>query len=141
MGTSEDRPYLDVVYKLCEMMNKKGKFSPVMKLSKGKVTLPGRKQVFRFKDNNGYFVKDVIALDDEKIDGEPLLIKMVDNGKILYDFPSLEEIRAKANEGLSLLPEKFKKMKNAPNYPVATSRRLKKLINELIQELKHAENL
>ncbi len=43
MGTSADRPYLDVIYKLCETMTQDGKFLPIMKLSKDKITLPGQK--------------------------------------------------------------------------------------------------
>ena len=35
MGTSADRPYLDVIYKLCETMASDGSFSPIMKLSRG----------------------------------------------------------------------------------------------------------
>src|SRR5208337_3962272 len=50
MGTSADRPYLDVIYKLCETMKADGTFTPIMKLSKEKITLPGRKQVYRFSD-------------------------------------------------------------------------------------------
>ena len=49
MGTSADRPYLDGIYKLCETQTTDGKFSPIMKLSKDKITIPGRKQVYRFK--------------------------------------------------------------------------------------------
>jgi nicotinate phosphoribosyltransferase len=62
MGTSADRPYLDVIYKLCETMTADGTFSPIMKLSKDKITLPGRKQVYRFKNAEGNLEKDVIAL-------------------------------------------------------------------------------
>ena len=73
MGTSADRPYLDVIYKLCETMAPDGSFSPIMKLSKDKITLPGRKQVYRFQDDDGKFRRDIIALADEKSAGEPLL--------------------------------------------------------------------
>ena len=71
MGTSADRPYLDVIYKVSETQNNNGNFSPIMKLSKDKITLPGRKQVYRFKDAEGYFEKDIIALAEEKIAGRP----------------------------------------------------------------------
>ena len=57
MGTSADYPYTDVIYKLCETMHKGTGFSPIMKLSENKITLPGRKQVYRFTDNKGFFVK------------------------------------------------------------------------------------
>lgn len=136
LGTSADRPYVDIIYKLCERMTPDGKFKPIMKLSEGKVTLPGRKQVFRVKDAQGYFIKDIIALEDEKIDGEPLLVKVVDRGKIIYDFPSLEKIRERALDNLSRLPEKYKRLKNPAKYPVKLSPNLRKLINELEQKLR-----
>jgi nicotinic acid phosphoribosyltransferase len=141
MGTSEDRPYVDIIYKLCEKMNEKGEFSPIMKLSKGKATLPGRKQVFRFKDERSNFVKDVIALEDEKINGEPLLVKVMEKGKIVYDLPSLEKIRKRALESLSKLPDKYKKLKGAPRYPVELSLELKKLMKKLRGKLKKVEVL
>jgi len=136
MGTSADKPYVDVIYKLCETMNAKGKFSPIMKLSEGKVTLPGRKQVYRFKDENGFFAKDMIALTDEKVNGEPLLVKVMENGKIVYDLPSLAEIRATAAENLSKLPAEYKKLTNAPPYTVELSQDLKNLIRNLKKKLK-----
>jgi nicotinate phosphoribosyltransferase len=141
MGTSADRPYVDIIYKLCEKVNGKGKFQPIMKLSEGKATLPGRKQVFRLRDAEGSFVKDVIALEDEKVDGEPLLIKVVEKGKVVYDFPTLEEIRERALENLSRLPEKYKRLRNAAKYPVELSPKLKKLIRELRRKLKKIEGL
>jgi len=139
MSTSEDRPYVDIIYKLSEKMNKWGKFVPTMKLSKGKITLPGRKQVFRVKDKNCNFVKDIIALHDENVEGEPMLVKVMEKGEIVYDLPKLEDIRKNALENLSQLPEKYKQLKNAPHYPVVMSPRLKKMMSELTNELKKIE--
>ena len=136
MGTSADKPYVDVIYKLCETMSEKGVFEPIMKLSEGKVTLPGRKQVYRFKDANGNFSGDIIALADEKVKGEPLLVKVMEKGEIIYDFPSLDEIRAAAAENLSKLPAKYKKLTGAPAYPVELSQDLEKLIKNLEQKLR-----
>src|ERR1019366_7071919 len=42
LGVSADAPYLDMTYKLVEYASR-----PVVKLSTGKETLPGPKQVFR----------------------------------------------------------------------------------------------
>jgi len=139
MSTSEDKPYVDIIYKLSEKMDKAGRFVPTMKLSKGKITLPGRKQVFRVKDNMGDFVKDIIALHNEKVEGEPLLVKVMEKGETVYDLPTLEEIRKRALENLSKLPEKYKKLRKAPRYPVVLSPRLKKMLNELTNELKKIE--
>jgi len=141
MSTSEDRPYVDIIYKLSEKMDKVGRFIPAMKLSQGKITLPGRKQVYRVKDGEGNFVQDIIALHNEKIEGEPLLIKVMEGGRIVYDLPALEDIRKRALEQLSKLPEKYKRLKNAPRYPVVLSPKLKKLLKELTNELKMFEHM
>src|SRR4030043_422604 len=135
MGTSADKPYVDVIYKLCETLNKKGSFSPIMKLSEGKVTLPGRKQVYRFNDKNGNFAKDMIALTDEKVKGKPLLVKVMEKGEIIYDLPSLDEIRVTAAESLSKLPEKYRKLTGAPTYPVELSQDLEVMIRKLKRKL------
>jgi nicotinate phosphoribosyltransferase len=135
MGTSADRPYLDVIYKLCETMTADGSFSPIMKLSKDKITLPGRKQVYRFMDAAGNFEKDTIALADEKVQGEPLLVKVIEKGKLIYKFPSLGNIRATAAENLSKLPEEYKALTGAPVYPVELSRNLLNLVKTLKRQL------
>ena len=135
MGTSADRPYLDVIYKLCETMTEEGKFSPIMKLSKDKITLPGRKQVYRIKSRIGFFEKDVVALADEKVQGEPLLVKVMEKGKVIYDLPSLNAIRAAAAENLSKLPDGYKALTGAPVYPVELSKNLQKLIKNLKHQL------
>ena len=141
MGTSADKPYVDVIYKLCETTSAKGDFSPIMKLSEGKTTLPGRKQVFRFKDEKGCFEKDVIALASEKMADNPLLVKIMENGKITCALPSLDEIRAAASENLSKLPEKYKKLTDAPAYPVELSHALEALIKKLRRKLTKTEIL
>jgi len=139
MGTSADKPYVDVIYKLSEKMNEKGEFSPIMKLSKGKVTLPGKKQVFRLKDKRGNFVEDIIAVENERIEGEPLLAKVMENGKIACNLPTLDGIRERALENVSRLPEEYKKLRAARKYPVKLSLGLRKLTRELTEKLRRDE--
>jgi nicotinate phosphoribosyltransferase len=139
MGTSADKPYVDVIYKLSEKMNEKGEFSPIMKLSKGKVTLPGKKQVFRLKDKRGNFVEDIIAVENERIEGEPLLAKVMENGKIACNLPTLDGIRERALENVSRLPEEYKKLRAARKYPVKLSLGLRKLTKELTEKLRRDE--
>jgi nicotinate phosphoribosyltransferase len=130
MGTSADYPYIDVIYKLCETQN--GEIaSPIMKLSTDKITLPGKKQVYRFTDERGFFVKDVIALANEEAKGEPLLQKVMEKGELTYKLPSLNEIRAYAAESLAKLPQKHKKVEQAEHYPVELSQPLTDLIAQL----------
>ncbi len=140
MGTSADRPYIDAIYKLCETQAENGDFSPIMKLSEGKITLPGRKQIYRLKDQQGSYSKDVISLADEKLDGEALLIKVMEDGKMTYELPTLDEVRSKAKASLSKLPEKYKKLISPPLYPVELSGNLNELTNGLAKRLIEKEN-
>lgn len=135
MGTSADRPYLDVIYKLSETMKADGTSSPIMKLSKNKITFPGRKQVYRFFDAEGNFEKDTIALAEEKMQGEPLLVKVMEGGKLTYKLPTLEDIKANAAENLSKLPDDYKALTGAPVYPVEVSRNLLNLVKTLKRQL------
>lgn len=137
LGTSADRPYIDVIYKLCEIMDEKGDFSPIMKLSEGKSTLPGRKQVYRFKDKKGYFDYDIIGLQEENLPGQPLLKKVMEKGKLTYDLPSLTVIRKYAKEVLQKLPNKYKILRNAPKYPVRLSQNLENLTRKLTTNLRN----
>ncbi|MGD6809040.1 MAG: nicotinate phosphoribosyltransferase [Candidatus Bathyarchaeia archaeon] len=135
MGTSSDRPYLDVIYKLCETMTAPDVYSPIMKLSTDKLTLPGRKQVYRYKDSEGNYVRDVIALASEKVDAEPLLVKVMSEGKLTYTLPSLNQIKDFAAENLSNLSEKYKAVTEAEMYPVELSYKLQELIKSLREKI------
>lgn len=139
MSTSQDRPYVDVIYKLCEKKDNAGGFVPTMKLSQGKITLPARKQVYRVCDKAGNFVKDIIALHDEKAEGTPLLTKVMEKSEIICTLPTLEQIRKNALENLSSLPERYERLKKASRYPVLLSPHLKRILKELTQELKKIE--
>ena len=140
MSTSEDRPYVDIIYKLCERMDKSGKFVPTMKLSRHKRTLPARKQVYRVSSREGYYVKDIIALHNEEAEGTPLLVKVMEKGEIIGELPTLQQIRENASQNLGRLPERFKSLKGASRYPVVCSPNLKKLLKNLTSELRKIEN-
>jgi len=139
MGTSADRPYLDGIYKLCETQTTKGTFTPIMKLSPDKITLPGRKQVYRFHNDEGTFRKDIIALTDEPAKGEPLLKKVMEQGKLEQELPSLEEIRDFATKSIAQLPQIYKALSNAPLYPVELSKKLQTLIRTLKLQIAEKE--
>ena len=78
----------------------------------------------------------MIALADEKVDGAPLLVKVMEKGKVTYDFPSLSEIRATAAENLSKLPAEYKRLTNSQPYTVELSRDLENLIKNLEKKLR-----
>ena len=90
VGTSGDAPYTDFVYKMVEYDGK-----PVMKLSEGKASLPGAKQVYRSYHDGGVMRGDVICLRDEGgPDGsEGLLSPVMRDGELTAPLPSLGEVR------------------------------------------------
>ena len=79
--------------------------------------------------------RDIIALADEKVEGEPLLVKVMEKGKLIYNLPSLDEIRANAAENFSKLPDEYKALTNAPVYPVELSQKLQNLIETIKHQL------
>ncbi|MCM8799633.1 MAG: nicotinate phosphoribosyltransferase [Candidatus Omnitrophica bacterium] len=135
MGTSSDSPYLDVIYKLTQVGYDKKRLLPTMKLSEGKLTYPGRKQIFRVVDKSGFYVKDILALEKERLKGRPLLIKVVDKGRLLYNSPSLEKIKEYAKENLSYLPSIYKDIHSKVEYPLIISKALGDLTKKISKRL------
>jgi len=140
MGVSDDAPFVDVIYKISEVMDQEGNFLPTMKLSQAKTTLPGRKQVFRVYDSKRKFSKDILALEGEKVKGEPLLREVVRAGKIVYIKPTLNQIRDFARRNLAALGEKYKRLNKPAVYPVLISQQLKSLNRDLTSEIKKRQN-
>lgn len=129
--TSRDDPALQGIYKIVET-RRAGKRTYRVKTSEGKRTVPGAKQVFRKYSKLGEIDEDVIALEDEIIEGaEPLLIKVLGRGKLLHKPPSLEEIRDRAMKDISRLPTKYKSLRVSVEPPVRLSPRLEELSESL----------
>jgi len=126
MGTSSDAPYLNGVYKLVE-----DEYGFKIKTSPGKITLPGKKQVYRIY-KNGIMEKDIIALEDEKCEGIPLLKKYIENGNVL-EYEDIENSRKFFKENLSTLPDYLKTTRKSDiDYPIEVSDKLLKIKQELI---------
>ncbi|MDR9417387.1 nicotinate phosphoribosyltransferase [Gracilimonas sp.] len=147
--TAYDDPALDGVYKLSKINGK-----PSLKISENeeKVTLPDSKKVIRYFNDDGSFYSDGIALIDEDtpetiyhpyiahrsthvsyFESEELLHRIVDEGKIIIDSPSVEESASYAQERLSKLNDEHKRFDNPHVYKVGLSRRLRELKVELIK--------
>ncbi|MEW6101961.1 MAG: nicotinate phosphoribosyltransferase, partial [Candidatus Omnitrophota bacterium] len=135
MGTSIDAPSLDVIYKISEASDEEGNFLPTMKLSRNKVTYPGRKQVFRIENKKGPFVKDILGLESEGIMGRPLLAKVMQRGRLLFRHPELNRIRSRLKDNLRRLPEEQKGLYVKDNYKVEISPGLSRLRKGLIRQL------
>lgn len=132
--TSSDDPKMEAIYKICEIIEKDGRVINKMKLSPGKMSLPGRKQVYR-KTLKGKWRGDTIGLNQEKNMGTPLLKPIFQKGKLIYGLPSVLEIRDYAKKQLNYLPKKYLEINKTYKYPVKISPKLKKLITRTKQEI------
>lgn len=126
MDASEDAPTLEAAYKLVEYEGR-----PVFKRSRGKASLPGRKQVWRRYDADGRMAGDVIALADEgrpAPDAEPLLVPVMAGGRRLTPPEPLTAIRARCLAERTRLPDVLRTLDTgASPYPVAISDQLSAL--------------
>ncbi|PYS54902.1 MAG: nicotinate phosphoribosyltransferase [Acidobacteria bacterium] len=130
MGTSEDAPFLDTAYKLVEYAG-----VARMKLSAGKSTLPGRKQIFRERLIRTA-QRDVIGLAGERLPGEPLLIKVMEGGRRISPPRTLDECRAHCKAELDSLPEFLLDLSPAnPAYTVDLSTELRQMKAEILKRL------
>jgi nicotinate phosphoribosyltransferase len=119
LDTSADAPYLDCAYKLQEYAGQARR-----KRSTGKATWPGRKQVYRRVGQDGRMVGDILTLEDDPQEGEPLLRPVMRAGQRLGSLPPLWEIRQHAAVELARLPEHLRQLQVDPPYPVAIAQSL-----------------
>ena len=151
--TGQPGAALDGVYKLSMAGDK-----PKLKISETlqKITLPGIKQVYRLKNEDGTFYgADAITLQEEKtFDAiynpfeqaqvlksdrylkEPLLVKVMENGKRLSPVASLSEIASYGSKRLSLLPVEYKRFENPHIYKIGITEKLLDLRNLIIGQHK-----
>jgi nicotinate phosphoribosyltransferase len=126
LGTSADAPTLGAVYKLVEDAD-----GPKMKLASGKVTLPGRKQVWRLDGH------DVLSLHDEDVPGgRPLLVQAMAGGRRTTVEP-LDALRRRATATIAALPAALCSLEpaTAPVWPVEISPGLERLAAQVHADL------
>lgn len=131
MGVSADAPYLDSAYKLVAYRER-----PVLKLSPGKVTLPGAKQVWR----EGTPERDTLCLRDEPgvAGAEPLLVSVMRDGRRVGPVDTIAAARRRLEADLDGLGASARDI-DAPVAPVLTvSERLAALAAELTARLETA---
>jgi nicotinate phosphoribosyltransferase len=122
LTTSSDAPALDCAYKLQEYAGR-----PRRKLSEGKVTWPGRKQVWRRLHADGTIAEDTIGLQQEAPHGEPLLRPVLRNGRRVGKPLPLDQVRTCAARSLATLPQPLRSLEEAIA-PVQISRGLRSLV-------------
>lgn len=145
--TAYDQPALGAVYKLVSIEDENGKMNDTIKISGNpeKVSTPGLKKVYRIINRaNGKSEGDFITLETENPQHEERLkmfhpihtyiSKFVTNfearelhhpifedGKLVYQLPSLNDIQSFVKENLSLLWCEYKRSLFPEEYPVDLS--------------------
>jgi nicotinate phosphoribosyltransferase len=127
MGVSADAPSLDSAYKLVVYDGR-----PVLKLSAGKSSLPGAKQVFRNLRLGG----DVLGLRTETVrDREPLLGPVMIAGRRTNPPDTLAAMCARLAADIDALPETALRIENPETAPVLVSAQLEHLRDQCIAEI------
>ena len=128
LTTSRDDPTISGVYKLIEYNNE-----PRIKISEGKVTYPGIKQVYRSYNKDDKLEEDLLSLDDEPIpvNSEPLLIPIIKKGKLVTILPKLDEIRDFYLENIRNLPETYKNLEQKEKFKLRVSEKLEQITQKL----------
>ena len=162
--TSKDCPSLGGVYKIAAKEGENGELIPKIKLSENdeKITNPGKKTVFRIYDKeSGKMKADVIALEDEEINEaqdltlyhpiatwkkmvlpvgtfsvRKLLVPVFEQGKCVYNSPSVTDIKKYCQQELNTLWEEHKRLRMPQLMPVDLSDKLYDLKTKLISELR-----
>ena len=147
--TGYDQPALGAVYKIVSIENEEGMMVDTIKISSTaeKVTTPGQKKLYRIIDlENGKAEGDYITMHDEdpasekrikmfhpvhtfiskfvtNFEAKNLHVKVVEEGHVIYENPSLMDMQAYANENLNLLWDEYKRSLNPEEYPVDLSQK------------------
>jgi nicotinate phosphoribosyltransferase len=142
-GSGEGGGALGGIYKMVEHNGR-----PKIKLSANpeKMTNPGVKKVVRFYDEEGLMEADALADYSEDLSLREVVIvdpnnplrrkklnsgqrlelleQIVKSGEIVYDFPTLDQIRSRRKEQLSHLHESHKRLHNPHEYKVGLTQAL-----------------
>ena len=161
--TSAGDSALGGVFKLVAI-KEKNEWLPATKISEvqEKIVNPGNKNAWRIYDEKGKATADLISVRDEQVDKqseitlrhpsdqtkfrvlskdqiskiEPLYKDIVKNGKLVYGFPSIDEIRKTRESDTEKLDSGVKRLINPHKYHVSLSPKLWKLKQNLINKLK-----
>lgn len=158
--TAKSSPVFGGVYKLCAVENAQGELIPKIKVSEnvGKITNPGFKKVYRFFNRDtGMAEADYICLRHETVDdAQPLEIcdpqarwkrKLMENfravelqipvfekGKLVYELPTLEQIKRNCAYQVSTLWPEVKRFDYPHQYYVDLSEELMELKDRMLAD-------
>lgn len=113
MGSSADAPYLDFAYKLVSYEGR-----PTIKLSAGKETWAGPKQIWRKLDSTSMIRRDYLGLRDEAGEGQALLRPVMKDGRRIAEPGTWKQARSRFEAGLATLPLRTRLLQDARPVPV-----------------------
>ncbi len=148
--TSKSEPVFGGVYKLAAIEERDGTVIPKIKISENaaKVTWPHFKKTYRlFSNATGKAMADYVTVFDEEPDftqplelfdpeatwkrktftdytARPLQVPVFQGGKLVYDLPDIESIRARCAAEVDSLWDEVKRFENPHNYYVDLSQKL-----------------
>jgi nicotinate phosphoribosyltransferase len=132
---SADAPYLDMAYKLVEYDGR-----PILKLSPGKKTWVGKKQIQRFHNPQGKMSHDVLGLDTESMPGARRLLEVfMQDGRRRRPGESLDRIRERFQQEWETLPDPYRAIRPQEHYPLEVSASLEQLEQEVIHQREREE--
>ena len=165
--TSESQPSFGGVYKLAATYSDEGQWVPKIKLSENseKITNPGNKQIYRIiEKDSGKVFADYIALEEERFseaedlvlfdpidtwkkstlkggsyEMRPLLVPIFLGGKLVYNCPSVEEIKAHCKKEQESLWEECRRLTNPHAVHVDLSDKLYEMKKGLLAQYSRGE--
>jgi len=126
LAASLDAPALDCAYKLQSYAGR-----PKRKLSEGKATWPGAKQVWRTYDADGRMRGDILSLETDRQPGEPLIVPVMRAGKLIASLPALAQIREHAARDLKRLAGPLARLESGFEYTVQVADALRALAEQI----------
>lgn len=126
LDVSADAPKLDCAYKLQEYAGRARR-----KRSAGKVTWPGRKQVYRHYCEDGTLAGDTVGLEAEELPGAGLLEPMMRGGQRVAKREPLDQLQRRCRESLERLPVSLRSLSEPASYPVGVSAAVRALADEI----------
>ena len=126
LAASLDAPALDCAYKLQSYVGR-----PKRKLSEGKATWPGAKQVWRTYDADGRMRGDILSLETDRQPGEPLIVPVMRAGKLIASLPALAQIREHAARDLKRLAGPLARLESGFEYTVQVADALRALAEQI----------
>jgi len=122
LTTSADAPSVDLVYKLVRFDQR-----DVLKLSEGKRTWVGSKQVIRRVGADGRLAGDTLALAEERVpsDTTPLLETVMRGAELARPHPPLSTIRSRCAAELATLPDGLRRLTDPEAYAPIPSEHLR----------------